>query len=77
MAAPQAADSLPRDRFSWCGESLAYWAGRRPGTAALSDSTGAVLSYRDLETTPAYYYVRVWQSPGEWAWTSPIWVDRD
>ena len=51
MAAPQAADSLPRDRFSWCGESLAYWAGRRPGAAALSDSTGAVLSYRDLEST--------------------------
>lgn len=24
----------------------------------------------------AYYYVRVWQGPGEWAWTSPLWVNN-
>ncbi len=35
------------------------------------------LTYRDLDQTPAYYYVRVWQGEGEWAWTSPIWVDRE
>ncbi|MCP5118778.1 MAG: hypothetical protein GY953_48825, partial [bacterium] len=35
------------------------------------------ISYRDMDTTAAYYYIRVWQSPGEWAWTSPIWADRE
>ena len=40
-------------------------------------STSRSLSYRDMEISPAYYYVRVWQSQGEWAWTSPIWADRD
>ena len=44
-----APESLPRDRFAWCGESLAYWAERRPDAAALSDSTGAILGYRELE----------------------------
>jgi hypothetical protein len=31
--------------------------------------------YQDETAPPAFYYVRVTQAPGEWAWSSPIWVD--
>jgi hypothetical protein len=32
--------------------------------------------YQDEEMPPAFYYVRVTQAEGEWAWSSPVWVDR-
>jgi hypothetical protein len=32
--------------------------------------------YQDEQTPPAFYYVRVTQAEGEWAWSSPVWVDR-
>jgi acyl-CoA synthetase (AMP-forming)/AMP-acid ligase II len=44
---------LPRDRFAWCGDSLAYWAAHRPDSVAVSDSTGATLTYRALEAAVA------------------------
>jgi len=31
--------------------------------------------YQDTAPPPAYYYVRVTQGPGVWAWSSPVWVD--
>lgn len=42
------AAALPRDRFSWCGDSIGYWADRQPEAIAVSDSTGTTLSYRAL-----------------------------
>jgi len=46
--------SLPRDRFAWCGDSTAYWAAaERPDGVALSDSTGAILTYLALEAAVA------------------------
>jgi alpha-L-rhamnosidase len=33
------------------------------------------VDYQDSEPLPAFYYVRVFQQKGEYAWTSPIWVD--
>jgi hypothetical protein len=32
--------------------------------------------YQDTVAPPAYYYVRVTQVPGVWAWSSPVWVDK-
>jgi hypothetical protein len=31
--------------------------------------------YEDHDAPPAFYYVRVTQAAGEWAWSSPVWVD--
>ena len=42
------ATALARDRFAWCGESIAYWAARTPDAVAISDTT-ATLTYRALE----------------------------
>ena len=33
------------------------------------------LELNDVVTSPAYYYVRVAQENGQWAWGSPIWVE--
>lgn len=46
LGAPNAA--LPRDRFAWCGDSIGYWADRRPTATAVTDATGAALTYREL-----------------------------
>jgi hypothetical protein len=35
------------------------------------------IEYQDEEAPPAYYYLRVAQGTNEWAWTSPVWVDRE
>jgi hypothetical protein len=35
-----------------------------------------MFEYQDTEPPPAFYYVRVTQAQGEWAWSSPVWVDR-
>ena len=39
------------------------------------DAAERVFEYQDEAMPPAFYYVRVTQAPGEWAWSSPIWVD--
>ena len=49
MAPQPTTAALPRDSFTWCGESIGYWAARQPDAPALADSTGQVLSYRALE----------------------------
>jgi len=33
------------------------------------------LSWTDERPGPAWYYVRVFQTDGEMAWSSPVWVD--
>jgi hypothetical protein len=33
------------------------------------------IEYQDLEKPPAFYYVRVFQKDGGYAWSSPVWVD--
>ncbi|MBI3453479.1 MAG: acyl--CoA ligase, partial [Rhodospirillales bacterium] len=43
-------ESLPRDAFAWCGESIAHWAVRRPDAIAAADS-GSTLTYRELNRT--------------------------
>ena len=34
------------------------------------------LDYQDEQAPPAFYYVRVTQGTDEWAWSSPVWVDK-
>ncbi len=42
------AAALPRDRFAWCGDSIAYWARRSPDVVAISDPEGS-LTYHALD----------------------------
>ena len=50
ISGPEASEAaLPRDSFAWCGDSIGYWAERRPGATALTDATGAALTYRELD----------------------------
>jgi hypothetical protein len=48
----------------------------QPGIGGLSslDASAIDLTWTDHSTTPAFYYVRVFQVDGEMAWSSPIWV---
>ena len=56
-----------------------------PGELALQPAVGALLGLgrRTLDVAfdddptpgPAFYYARVFQTDGELAWSSPIWVD--
>ena len=39
-------------------------------------SVGSWFTDKDAERPTDYYYVRVRQRDGQWAWTSPIWVER-
>ena len=34
------------------------------------------IDYKDEEIPPAFYYVRVAQGSDQWAWTSPIWIEK-
>lgn len=34
------------------------------------------LDYQDESAPPAFYYVRVSQGTNNWAWSSPVWVDK-
>jgi hypothetical protein len=45
--------------------------------AAQPDTLDAGITWEDRAQIPSgcYYYVRVTQSDGEQAWSSPIWVD--
>ena len=49
----------------------------QPGTGGLSGlGTGTCrFTWRDGSGEPAFYHVRVHQTDGEMAWSSPIWVD--
>jgi hypothetical protein len=48
----------------------------QPGTGGLSSlgSTSVDLRWTDEFADAAFYYVRVFQTDGEMAWSSPIWV---
>jgi hypothetical protein len=48
----------------------------QPGIGGLSSlhATAIDLTWTDQSSTPAFYYVRVFQVDGEMAWSSPIWV---
>ena len=57
--------------------------GEGPGVLALQPAVGALLglgvreldvSFDDDSTGAAYYYARAFQTDGELAWSSPIWV---
>jgi hypothetical protein len=50
----------------------------QPGTGGLSGLGTRERSLRFVDDAggPAFYYVRVFQTDGEMAWSSPIWVDR-
>ena len=37
---------------------------------------GSVTIYWDIPDEANYYYVRVRQRDGQWAWSTPIWVER-
>lgn len=42
-----------------------------------TDAAGErTLEYRDESLPPAFYYARITQDEGQWAWTSPVWVDK-
>ncbi len=49
----------------------------QPGTGGLAGmgTTRTALSWTDASGEAAFYYVRVHQTDGEMAWSSPIWVD--
>jgi hypothetical protein len=46
-------------------------------TREYSDSARErTIDYKDEEVPPAFYYVRVEQGSDQWAWTSPIWIEK-
>lgn len=56
----------------WLSEAIQF-------NRAAPESAFAIGTYmedRDAERDTDYYYVRVRQRDGQWAWASPIWVER-
>ena len=49
----------------------------QPGVGGLVGLGGSEheLAWTDLSTDPAWYHARVYQTDGEMAWSSPVWVD--
>lgn len=46
-----------------------------PGRLTRSGEMDATVAVDDMVTASTLYYVRVQQADGEWAWTSPVWID--
>jgi hypothetical protein len=53
-------------------EVIATW---RPVQSRLLGVTYVDRRLPGVEAQEAYYYVRVTQADGEWAWSSPVWVE--
>ena len=56
----------------WLSEAVQF---ERPSTPA-SFCVAHAMTDKTPERDTDYYYVRVRQRDGQWAWTSPIWVER-
>lgn len=46
-----------------------------PGSLVRENEMDGSLEIEDMLDASTLYYVRVRQSDGEWAWTSPVWID--
>jgi hypothetical protein len=50
----------------------------QPGVGGLTGlgTPDTRLRWTDPAEQPAWYYIRAFQTDGEMAWSSPIWIDR-
>ena len=57
----------------WLSEAVQFHRAAPETTFAV----GEVLTDNAPEKATDYYYVRVRQRNGQWAWSSPIWVEKN